>query len=1118
MLHQLKCPVCAVVMEYSVRPPRFCSQCGTPVNTPAPEVGNAEPTVAFVPDPSTRIDDSSPPSRVPPPPSSVGGYRLLRALGSGGMGTVYEAEQEGTGRRVAVKLIRAEFVDSDEAVERFRREGRLASTISHPRCVFVLAAEEEEGRPYIVMELMPGRNLHDLVEERGPLPVHEAVALILDIIEGLQEAHRCGLVHRDVKPSNCFLDATGRVKVGDFGLAKSLLTEQHLTQTGAFLGTLLYAAPEQIRMDPVDHRADIYSVGATLYYLLTGRAPFQTDDAAATLARTMSDPLPPMRGHRPELPRILDEIVARALQRQPDQRYQSLEDLRLALLPFAPGDHSVGTVGWRVCAIFIDALILWPLDIIFMALVVTAVGALVGGRLSALPAGLLAQFAGLGVGLLYFALLEARFGCTVGKWCCRLRVCDADSLDRPRPSQALLRTLVFYAFKDIGPLLLILTLVEPLQRYLRGSAGIDPATVLLLSALPILLALSTSLLGVLLTGVTMRSRNGYRGVHELASGTRTIRLPNRRERRALQVTASFVAVPTGAPLPGKMGAFLVRQALNWEGERGLLLAEDSGLGRQVWIWLHGDSEDIASPTRREVGRTTRPRWVASGMQNGHPWDAFVAAPGCPLSSLVRPGTRLLWADFFPVLEQLTAELTAALEDGTLPRVLTLEQIWIEPSGRVQLLDAPLGPQAAEPDADGTRRALRLLRDACRLALEGKSPQGVAGDPRPIQQVAGDPRPIQQVAGDPRPIQQVAGDPRHDAEVVEAMGPLLAPLPGPARGLMNRLFGQQNPIWHPADMRRELELMQDRPTEVGRPRRGLHLVVQAILLCMGLSWMFLSVPLVVQGQYLPRMMAGALGESSFNLFKQIKAENLAPAVEKADTNDPAALLNDLLTTSATLKQQLIQTEKEREDDRQLVLASCSGWVRDRLEKLRTNVILNLDTIDTVQISVGDATVAVPNPAELDKRMKDASQGLTDTEGMLDNFPLGEIVLGLLLVIGFWPALWSIWAFLTRGGLSRRLIGIQLVQADGRPAGRWRCLWRSLVLWLPIVTLLLLSALVDLYRISAYHGTGNVGILLAWIAWSCWWLAALLLPVYAWLARQNPGRSVHDRLAGTYQVPA
>src|SRR5256714_7399005 len=131
------------------------------------------------------------------------------------MGTVYEAEDNEGRRRVALKLIAAEFATSQEAVERFRLEGKLASAFVHPRCVFVLAADEEAGRPYIVMELMPGATLEDLVRKRGPLPPEEAITKIFDVIDGLREAHRLGLVHRDVKPSNCFLDADGHVKVGD---------------------------------------------------------------------------------------------------------------------------------------------------------------------------------------------------------------------------------------------------------------------------------------------------------------------------------------------------------------------------------------------------------------------------------------------------------------------------------------------------------------------------------------------------------------------------------------------------------------------------------------------------------------------------------------------------------------------------------------------------------------------------------------------------------------------------------------------------------------------------------------------------------------------------------------
>src|SRR5262249_33879919 len=246
---------------------------------------------------------------------TVGGYRLIRSLGSGGMGTVYEAEDSASGRRVALKIISKEYAASLESVERFRQEGRLARPISPPRCVFVLAAGDDAGRPYIAMELMPGRTLNDLVREQGPLSVEQALVKILDVIEGLQEAHRLGLVHRDVKPSNCFLEADSRVKVGDFGLSKSLAGDSHLTKTGTFLGTPLFSAPEQIRLEKVDQQADVYSVAATLYFLLTGQAPFQTGDAMATMARIVADEPPSMRMVRPELPAALGRVVLCAVGR-----------------------------------------------------------------------------------------------------------------------------------------------------------------------------------------------------------------------------------------------------------------------------------------------------------------------------------------------------------------------------------------------------------------------------------------------------------------------------------------------------------------------------------------------------------------------------------------------------------------------------------------------------------------------------------------------------------------------------------------------------------------------------------------------------------------------------------
>ena len=239
------------------------------------------------------------------------------------MGSVHEAEEEVSGRRVALKLIASEFTASSMAVERFLQEGRLASVLAHPRCVFVLAADQADGWPYIVMELMPGHTLKDLVESQGPLPQGDALLKIMDVIEGLQEAHRLGVIHRDVKPSNCFLDLENRVKIGDFGLSKSLVAaDSNLTRTGSFLGTPHYASPEQIKGELIDERSDLYSVAATLFYLLTGKPPHDANDPTVALARIVSESARPIRSLRPEVWSALDQVVLRGLERDRRRRYR----------------------------------------------------------------------------------------------------------------------------------------------------------------------------------------------------------------------------------------------------------------------------------------------------------------------------------------------------------------------------------------------------------------------------------------------------------------------------------------------------------------------------------------------------------------------------------------------------------------------------------------------------------------------------------------------------------------------------------------------------------------------------------------------------------------------------
>ncbi|MEM8757371.1 MAG: serine/threonine-protein kinase, partial [Planctomycetota bacterium] len=235
----------------------------------------------------------------PPPavPSELGGYSLVSVLGRGGMGTVYEAEQRSTGRRLALKML-SQRLDSPEIRRRFLREGRLAARVNHPSSLYVFGSEEIDGVPVITMEIAAGGTLQDALDERGPLGVTDAVDAVLDMIDGLDAALERGVLHRDIKPSNCFVSPCGTVQVGDFGLSVSTLpsADSFVTATGGAMGTPAFASPEQLRGDEVDARSDIYAVGATLFALLTGRAPFEGDNAVQVVANVIDTPAADVSG------------------------------------------------------------------------------------------------------------------------------------------------------------------------------------------------------------------------------------------------------------------------------------------------------------------------------------------------------------------------------------------------------------------------------------------------------------------------------------------------------------------------------------------------------------------------------------------------------------------------------------------------------------------------------------------------------------------------------------------------------------------------------------------------------------------------------------------------------
>jgi beta-lactam-binding protein with PASTA domain/tRNA A-37 threonylcarbamoyl transferase component Bud32 len=274
-----------------------------------------------------------------------GRYRILRKLGSGGMANVYLAEDEELGRRVAIKILNERYANDELFIERFRREAKSAAALSHPNIISIYDRGEAEGTYYIAMEVIEGRSLKELILTRGPLPINQAVAYTLEILEALRYAHRHGIIHRDIKPHNILIGE--RLYVTDFGIARAGASQ--MTEAGSIMGTAQYLSPEQARGAPVTASSDLYSVGIVLYEMLTGKVPFTGDSAIEIAMKHLNElPKPPSK-IRPEIPPELDKVVLRALAKAPEDRYQTAEEFAEDLhrveagLPLSPETSEAAT-------------------------------------------------------------------------------------------------------------------------------------------------------------------------------------------------------------------------------------------------------------------------------------------------------------------------------------------------------------------------------------------------------------------------------------------------------------------------------------------------------------------------------------------------------------------------------------------------------------------------------------------------------------------------------------------------------------------------------------------------------------------------------------------------------
>jgi eukaryotic-like serine/threonine-protein kinase len=596
-------------------------------------------------------------------PRKIGGYELGSLLGQGGMGRVYHAG-DSSGGSVALKLLSPNLASSPEALARFKQEGLIASQINHPHIVFVHRVDEEDGIPFIAMELMTGKTLKDLVVDSGPQNYDTAVRLILQCIDGLIEAHARGMIHRDIKPANCYLDEEGNVKVGDFGLARSLISDSELTQTGAFLGTPLYASPEQLLGQKIDNRSDIYSLSATLYYLLAGRAPFESPNAAQVIARIASSDPPSFQSAEVEVPPALEEIVMKGLARDAAKRYQSFAEMRDDLLRLLAPKPERASFLRRIVAGIADWFI-----------ISTAVGLLAFTLLPTLAQQqLLAELVSIPFVLIYYLVFEFGLGTSPGKGALHIQVIDIRTGIKPTIWRCLHRSLAY----------LLVT---------SGASVAAILTIMLLDIKHLMLIVSLQWLGAILGYILclfgwfyFKERLMF---FDWLSGTACQITP------AIQVPFTHLELPAWEPnpkdspdaVPACFGRFRINhelEPLTGRPEIRWFEGVDPQLERTVWVILSSNPSLELEEIQRAKPKWNRIRFIEEGRHEQGRWFAYVAAEGMPLEQCLSSGVQLSWPQTKSVMGQVATLLDASRQANQAPP--SRSSIWIDRAGRLSVVD------------------------------------------------------------------------------------------------------------------------------------------------------------------------------------------------------------------------------------------------------------------------------------------------------------------------------------------------------------------------------------------------------------------------------------------------
>ena len=593
------------------------------------------------------------------PDERLGPYRIVRLLGRGGMGEVYEAEHVDWGRRLALKVLRQRFNNATDRA-RFLREGQLAASISHPHTVYIFGSEEIDGRPVISMELLSGGTLKDRVAAHGPLTPYQAAATALDIVSGLDAAQAAGVLHRDIKPSNCFVDAEGTVKIGDFGLSISTLARDVGQRLTGFEGTPSFAAPEQLRGQPLDVRADIYAVGATLYYLLTGKAPFDTATLDTLVRKVTTEDPPSPRALRRDIPDGLARVILRCLSRHPAARPASYAALAEALRPFAADPAPAAPPGARFLAWCVDSGLLGLATVSWAAFD----GSFVDPAIS--PTALTIRTIVLTLVMFaYYVLTQGRFGATPGMQLLGLVI------EKATGAPASWRDVIRRNAVFLLPQLLSMLMLYPWPD----------------------VAAAASLILTAMLFVTVRRSNRWAALHDLASFTRVVRPVAHAVRSPATPPRPLVSTRAGAR---RIGPYEVASDVGTTDEGRLLLGFDPQLRRRVWIHVY-DAQPELLAARRNVSRRTRLHWLDGRRTTGEAWDAFEAPDGDAFEAASLGDVS--WSEARTWLVDLARELAAASREGTLPR-LGLDRLWLRADRRLVVLDFPVhgasSPASATP--------------------------------------------------------------------------------------------------------------------------------------------------------------------------------------------------------------------------------------------------------------------------------------------------------------------------------------------------------------------------------------------------------------------------------------